>query len=593
MQTEYTLSHGADTVMKVLRNKLATLVVASMGLGFAACDDNTTDPIISSPTNVEVRALSPTSVVVSWNGVAEATSYEVQRAEGATGGTFVSAGTSATTSLEVEGLTTGAEYRFRVVAISGTRRSAESGPSLAITIPNEIFSIVTADITSNRRFYADSTYVLSGFIKVANGATLTIEPGTKIMGDFDIPGSSLFILRGAKIMAEGTAAAPIVFTSERPVGERRPGDWGGVIIVGNGIINRAGQTSIEGTGTPANVNPFQFYDGGTDNNDNSGVLRYVRIEFAGFPTAPNQELNSLTMAAVGSATRIEYIQVLQGLDDSFEWFGGAVNSKYLVSYEAGDDHFDASEGYVGRNQFMIAFQSIRPDARAGLSGGVASDPQMVENDGCAAENCLGGANNRNAMPLTIPVFANMTLVGAPVGAWETTGGNYGMMIRRGVGGLYVNGVISRVSREAISLRGEQTFTRIGEGNLRIRNFYISQTPAAFQAENLTAAIDNRQYVLDLAANGLVVGTVAPENLFAAMPTNTAASSGASFDWRPRAGSPIATGGLTDFTVLPTQLRTATQENGRPNSVITPTSYLGAADPAGPAWWQGWTNYARN
>jgi hypothetical protein len=106
---------------------------------------------------------------------------------------------------------------------------------------------------------ATLTYVLSGFIKVANGATLTIQPGTKIVGDFEIPGSSLFILRGAKIMAEGTRERPIVFTSERPVGQRQPGDWGGVIIIGNGIINRTGPTQIEGTGTPANVNPPQFY----------------------------------------------------------------------------------------------------------------------------------------------------------------------------------------------------------------------------------------------------------------------------------------------------------------------------------------------
>src|SRR5690606_21296134 len=158
----------------------------------------------------------------------------------------------------------------------------------------------------------------------------------KIVGDFEVPGSSLFILRGARINAVGAAANPIVFTSERPVGQRQPGDWGGVIIIGNGIINRNGQTQIEGTGTPAGANPAQFYNAGTNNADDSGTLRYVRIEFAGYPTAPNEELNSLTMAAVGSGTTIEYVQVLQGLDDSFEWFGGAVNGRYLVSYEASD-----------------------------------------------------------------------------------------------------------------------------------------------------------------------------------------------------------------------------------------------------------------
>jgi hypothetical protein len=120
------------------------------------------------------------------------------------------------------------------------------------------------------------------------------------------------------------------------------------------------------------------------------VLRYVRIEFAGFPTAPNEELNSLTMAAVGSGTTIEYVQVLLGLDDSFEWFGGAVDARYLISYEAADDHFDMSEGYIGRIQHVIAFQSIQPEPRPNLAGGAASDPQGIENDGCWANNCNAG-----------------------------------------------------------------------------------------------------------------------------------------------------------------------------------------------------------
>jgi hypothetical protein len=581
--------------MKERSWKYVTLLAILTSIGLAACEDNGTDPVLASPTSVEVQALSPTSLRVTWSAVAGASSYEVEVAQGAAGGAFSVAGTSTTTSLDVENLTTGQQYRFRVSAISGSRRSAASSPSAATTVPNEIFSIVTADITSNRTFYNDSTYVLSGFIKVANGATLTIEPGTKIVGDFDIPGSSLFVLRGARIMAEGTAAQPIVFTSERPVGQRQPGDWGGVIIIGNGIINRSGSTQIEGTGTPASTNPAQFYNGGGDNNDNSGSLRFVRIEFAGYPTAPNEELNSLTLAAVGSATRIEYVQVLQGLDDSFEWFGGAVNGKYLVSYEAGDDHFDASEGYIGRNQFLIGFQSIRPEARAGLAGGVASDPELLENDGCAASNCSAGDANRSAsQPYTVPVFANFTFVGAPPNAWETTGGNYGMMIRRGTGGLYVNGVIARTSRHAISVRGEQTNTRSTEGNLRIRNVFITRTAGAFQPENLADANpENRVYAFDTGANSLQVGDVNTETLFAALPTNTATATGASFDWRPATGSAIATGGLTSFATLPQQLLASTQDNGRPNSTVTATAYRGAADPAAAAWWQGWTNYARN
>jgi len=344
------------------------------------------------------------------------------------------------------------------------------------------------------------------------------------------------------------------------------------------------------------VNPPQFYHGGTDNDDDSGIMRFVRIEFAGYPTAPNEELNSLTMAAVGSRTTIEYIQVLQGLDDSFEWFGGAVNHKYLISYESADDHFDASEGYIGRNQFLIAFQSIRPEPRPGLAGGVASDPQMIENDGCWAENCAAGDNNRSAsQPYTAPVFANFTLVGAPQGAWETTGGNYGMMLRRGTGGLYVNGVITRLSREAISFRGAQTMERHNEGNLRMTHLYVSQTAGVFQPENLTAPnLDNRQFVLDLATHGIENGTVAAPDLFSAFPTSTLNATGASFDWTPRAGSPIATGGMASFDNLPAQLRAATQDNGRPNSAIVPTAYRGAANPDGSdKWWEGWTSYARN
>lgn len=578
------------------RSLLAATLLA--GFGLAACSDSDpTDPTptLNPPSGVEVRALTPTSVRVLWNAVSGAASYEIERAEG-TGDTWVASGTSSETQIEVTGLTTGAAYRFRVTAVAGTVRSNASNPTTSFTVPSEIFEIITQDITTNTTWTNDKTWVLSGFIKVANGATLTIQPGTKVVGDFDIPGSSLFILRGAKINAAGTADAPIVFTSERAAGQRQPGDWGGIIMIGNGIINRSGATQIEGTGTPAAINPAQFYNGGTNNNDDSGVLRYVRIEFAGYPTAPNEELNSLTMAAVGAGTTIEYVQVLQGLDDSFEWFGGAVNSKYLVSYESADDHFDASEGHVGRHQFLIAFQSIRPEPRPGLSGGVASDPQSIENDGCWAENCAaGGADEQrgNSTPYTIPVFANFTLVGAPAGAWETTGGNFGMMLRRGTGGLYVNGVVTRYSRQAISYRGQDTRDRWDQGNMRIANLYISQTAGAFQPENLGAGYASRTFEMDLAANNIEVGAVTAADLFATFPTNTIAATAASFDWRPAAGSPIAGGGLANFAGLPAQLQQATQGNASPNSAVTPTAYRGAADPNGTAWWAGWTNYARN
>lgn len=449
------------------------------------------------------------------------------------------------------------------------------------------FGTISEDITSNRTLHADTVYTISGFIKVTNGATLTIEPGTIIQGDYDVLGSSLFILRGARIVANGTAANPIVFTSSRPVGQRRPGDWGGIIIVGNGIINRASPANIEGTGTNEVLNPSQNYAGGNNNADNSGTLRYVRIEYAGFPTASDQELNTLTMAAVGSGTTIEYVQAHMGLDDAFEWFGGAVDARYLVSYETGDDHFDMSEGYVGRIQYAIGFQSFQQDPRPGLSGGVATDPQGLENDGCWAGTCNGGTNNTNAEPYTIPVVANFTLIGAPQGAWETPSGNIGMMLRRGTGGLYVNGVVARYSRAGISVRGENTNARATEGNLAVRNVYVTDIVNSTIFQTGSGTGESAQYQLDLTANNITAGTALASALFTALPTTSATTTADDFDWQPAAGSPIATGGLTSFTSLPAALQ------ARAQGFITPTSYRGAAAPTGPRWWEGWTNYARN
>ena len=158
-------------------------------------------------------------------------------------------------------------------------------------------------------------------------------------------------------------------------GNRKPGDWGGIIIIGNGIINRTGnpiQTEGGAAGEAEN------YAGGTDNTDNSGTLRYVRIEFAGYDVSngAGQELNTLSSYAVGRGTTYEYIQSMSGLDDSFEYWGGAVDGRYLVSYESGDDHFDWTEGYVGRNQFLIAFQSTRLAPHTG-SGVLSADPAWL------------------------------------------------------------------------------------------------------------------------------------------------------------------------------------------------------------------------
>ncbi len=460
-----------------------------------------------------------------------------------------------------------------IVAVAGGCADGDPlGPDNGGIEPGDV--TITTDITGNRTFFADTTYTLSGFIKVANNATLTIQAGTKVIGDFEVPGSSLFVLRGAKIIAIGTAENPIVFTSERATG-RQGGDWGGLIVVGNGLLNRADPTTLEGTGT-SGANPLVNYAGGTNNSDDSGELRYVRVEFAGFATAADQELNSFTFAAVGSATRFSYLEALYGLDDAFEWFGGAVDGRYLVSYETGDDHFDASEGYSGRNQFMIAFQSIRPDARP-AAGSPSTDPQGIENDGCNGANCLNG---QNSVPRTNPMFANFSLVGTGAGVVDATQGGVGMMLRRGTAGAYVNGIVARWPRAAISLRDQTTLDRVNDGSLVLRNLYLAENGPTFQAASGTTV----QGTVDVTANSIEVapaGTTS-SSIFVSLPA--APTAAANLDWALATGVAPRTGGTGAFTgALATQAGT----------FVTGTTYRGAADPAGVKWWAGWTYYARN
>src|SRR5690606_21491690 len=249
---------------------------------------------------------------------------------------------------------------------------------------------------------------------------------------------SLFVLRGARIVANGTADNPIVFTSERPVGQRRPGDWGGLIVVGNGIINRSGTVIVEGTATDDVINPAVPYSGGTDNTDNSGTLRYVRVEYAGYAPAQDAELNSFTFAAVGSGTTMEYLQAHNGLDDAFEWFGGAVDGRYLVSYETGDDHFDMSEGYSGRLQYLIAYQSKLLDPRPN-AGCAASDPRRFV-IACFRSNIGPGRDNGYiSTPSTTPVVANFTMIGSPAGLIGSSG-VYGMVLRPGTASHHLIGI---------------------------------------------------------------------------------------------------------------------------------------------------------
>lgn len=268
-----------------------------------------------------------------------------------------------------------------------------------ITVYPTTTQTITGAITS-QTWSPNDTYLLSGNVSVSSGHTLTILPGTVIKGDKNSK-ACLIITKGAKINAQGTVTNPIIFTSNES--SRNPADWGGIVILGNGIINTACATCatnpntnfIEGFSTQL---PETAY-GGNDNTESSGVLSYCRIEFAGvaLSTTPNSELNGLTLGGVGSGTQIDHVQVSFGGDDSFEWFGGNVDAKYLISFRGLDDDFDTDFGYSGRVQFGLIVRDKDISDAAGDSNGFESDNS--------------GGTGLNKLPITKAVFSNITSIG--------------------------------------------------------------------------------------------------------------------------------------------------------------------------------------
>ena len=250
-------------------------------------------------------------------------------------------------------------------------------------------STINSDITTNTTI--SGVVLLENKVYVRNGATLTILPGTIIRGDLATSGS-LIITKGSKIIAQGTQNNPIVFTSNEDVGNRAEGDWGGLVILGQAINNQpGGVANIEGI-TPTSNTQY----GGSNDDDNSGILNYVRVEFAGIALEPNKEINGVTFGSVGRGTLVDYVQVSFSGDDSFEWFGGTVNCKHLISYSCVDDDFDTDFGYRGNVQFGLSVRSEFLSDAAGDSNCFESD-----NDGTGSSNT----------PQTSAIFSNFTIIG--------------------------------------------------------------------------------------------------------------------------------------------------------------------------------------
>ena len=315
-----------------------------------------------------------------------------------------------------------------------------SYPTTTVTIP-------AGDITTNTTWTAGNTYLLNGYVYVKSGATLTIEPGTKIRGDKANKGT-LIIERGGKLNTIGTAALPIVFTSNQSIGSRAYGDWGGIIICGKAKNNQGNDVLIEG-----GVNA---YYGGQDDEDNSGTLKYVRLEFPGIAFSPNNEINGLTMGSVGSGTTIDYVQISYSGDDSFEWFGGTVNAKHLIAHRGWDDDFDTDFGFTGKIQFAV---SLRDPDIADISGS-----NSFESDNDAAGSTF--------TPRTHPIFCNVSSFGPKATPSTTINSNYkrAMHLRRSTRtsvfnsifsgwntGLFIDGNNSQADADGDVLRIENTF----------------------------------------------------------------------------------------------------------------------------------------
>ncbi|MDZ4758229.1 MAG: T9SS type A sorting domain-containing protein [Bacteroidota bacterium] len=274
---------------------------------------------------------------------------------------------------------------------------------LSALVTNAQITVVTIQdsISTDTKWACDKQYLLKGYIYVTAGATLTIDPGTIIKGDKNSKGT-LIIERGAKIMAAGTLANPIVFTSNQAAGNRSYGDWGGLVICGSAPTNWiAGQGQVEG-------GPRSLY-GGTNAQDNSGILTFVRLEFGGIAFSPNNEVNGLTLCGVGEATTIHHIQVSYCGDDSYEWFGGNVNAKYLVSYRCWDDDFDNDVAYKGKNQFLV---SMRDPYAADQSGS-----KCFESDSYLSGTKTGLSGDTSGLNRSI--YANVTAVGPLVSPTST------------------------------------------------------------------------------------------------------------------------------------------------------------------------------
>ena len=476
---------------------------------------------------------------------------------------------------------------------------AVAAPAVAQTPTQTLTGVIDADLTLD----ANEVYLLDGEVYVDNGVTLTIPAGTVIKGK-NIPSagtgeaSVLVVQRGAMIDARGTAEAPIIFTAEADqvddpfdTNEQQDELWGGVILLGNATNNR-GERSIEGL-TPDN--PRVLFGPGTgfpvDDEDNSGTMRYVSIRHAGYARSANEEINGLTLGAVGRGTTLEYIEVFANSDDSFEFFGGTVNARYLAGAFGGDDDIDWDQGYTGKLQFIFSLKDESDDVG-----------RCIEGD--------GAANPFTATPLSNPTVSNLTCIGSGLGSTPggSDAGGPALKLRENTQGAIYNSVFTAFQSSAggIDLEvqpqddagndiGDATIStaeNFREGELLIKNniffdFSVGNTAADVVRRDeavieATVGTDNR-----FVSPGLISIDDGPGDATGATPVfDDARDADGVLDPRPAVGAAAASG--ADFTLDRLDGDSDDDDDGSDGGFFRTVDYVGAFAPSEATWLSGWS-----
>jgi hypothetical protein len=411
---------------------------------------------------------------------------------------------------------------------------------------------------------------ISGNAAVTGGPTLTIPPGTLVQGKGGVPPAMLVIRRGAKINAAGTLAQPIVFTSAKAVGTRASGDWGGVIINGNSQVNDTGggaavPTGEGGSGRYGAIPPIL--------TDNSGVMTYCRIEFAGHIFTSDDELNGLALQGVGSGTTIHHLQIHRNSDDGIEFFGGTVNVTHLVVTGCEDDSIDWTGGWAGTLQFAVAQQYTDF-----ADNGIEAD---------------GNGTNNAATPFSHPTLANITLIGSRNGS--TTSSNQGVLLRQGTRGNIYHSIVANFRVVGLDIDQASTFNggysgappydeTTLNGNLTVeRSLFFQNGPTG--AEHFPTSIEGSEPITVSAFNDHITAsaTYADNAVVVVNPLTANFTNQSAPDFKAAAGGAAVTGVTWAGPVAPVNGYTFVQ-----------TTYIGAMDhQAGNDWTVGWTAYPQN